>query len=96
MTFWFSSLWCDIFLYLGYSNEQSIFNQRQEIKLIIVSIMQNRSQMYSNHNNNIKYVDSTIKYIDFESFRYVINLNVFYPLWFLAILIICFYRCINS
>ena len=36
----------------------------------------NMSQMYYSYNSNIKYVDLTIKYIDFESFHYVINLNV--------------------
>ena len=32
--------------------------------------------MYSNHNSNIKCVDSTIKCIGFESFHYAINLDV--------------------
>ena len=32
--------------------------------------------MYSNHNSNIKCVDSTIKCIDVESFYCVINLDV--------------------
>ena len=32
--------------------------------------------MYSSHNNNIKCIDSTIKYIDFESFHYTISLYV--------------------
>ena len=32
--------------------------------------------MYYNHNSNIKYIDSTIKYIGFESFYYAINLDV--------------------
>ena len=36
----------------------------------------NMSQMYYSYNSNIKYLDLTIKYIDFESFYYVINLNV--------------------
>ena len=31
--------------------------------------------MYSNHNSNIKYVDSTIKCIDFQSFHYTINMD---------------------
>ena len=38
-------------------------------------MLQNLSQRYFSHNSNIKYVDSTIKYIGFESFHYVINLN---------------------
>ena len=65
-----------VYLYLGDSNEQSIFNQRQEIKSIVVSMLQNLSQRYYSHNSNIKYVDSTIKCIDFESFYYVINLDI--------------------
>ena len=32
--------------------------------------------MYFSHNSNIKYVDSTIKYIGFESIHYTINLDV--------------------
>ena len=32
--------------------------------------------MYSCHNNNIKYVGSIIKCIDFESIHYTINLDV--------------------
>ena len=32
--------------------------------------------MYFSHSSNIKCVDSTIKCIGFESFRYVINLDV--------------------
>ena len=32
--------------------------------------------MYSSHNSNIKCVDSIIKCIGFESFHYVINLDV--------------------
>ena len=32
--------------------------------------------MYYSDNNNIKDVDSIIKYIDFESFYYAINLNI--------------------
>ena len=31
--------------------------------------------MYSSHNSNIKYVDPTIKCIDFKSFHYTINLD---------------------
>ena len=44
---------------------------------MVVGMLQNWSQMYSSHNSNIKYVDSTIKCISFESFHYPINLNVF-------------------
>ena len=32
--------------------------------------------MYYSHNSNIKCVNSTFKYIDFDSFHYAINLNV--------------------
>ena len=32
--------------------------------------------MYSSHNNNIKCVGSIIKCIDFESFHYIIKLDV--------------------
>ena len=32
--------------------------------------------MYFSHNSNIKYVDSIIKCICFESFHYIINLNI--------------------
>ena len=35
--------------------------------------------MYYNYNSNIKCIDSTIKYIGFESFYYVINLDVVSP-----------------
>ena len=31
--------------------------------------------MYCSHNSNIKCVDSTIKYTNFESFQYFINSN---------------------
>ena len=63
--------------------------------LIIVSMLQNWCQRYSNHYSNIKCVDSTIKRIDFESFHYAINLNVvssfvvFSDFNFIFILIYC-------
>ena len=41
-----------------------------------VNILQNWSHIYSSHNSNIKCIDSTIKYIGFESFYYAINLDV--------------------
>ena len=31
--------------------------------------------MYSNHNNNIKYINSTIKCISFEPIHYTLSLN---------------------
>ena len=44
---------------------------------MIVKMLQNLNHRYYSHNNNIKCVESTIKFIDFESFHYTINLNVF-------------------
>ena len=41
---------------------------------MVVSIVYNWNKRYSNHNNNIKYIDSTIKCINFELFHYIINL----------------------
>ena len=52
--------------------------------------------MYSNHNNNIKCVDSTIKYIGFEPIDYVINLTALSSFMIFRILVICFYLCIAS
>ena len=43
---------------------------------MVVNILQNITKIYFNHNSNIKYLDSTIKYIGFESFRYNINMDV--------------------
>ena len=39
-------------------------------------MLYNLSYRYYSHNSNIKYVNLTIKCIDFESFYYAINLNV--------------------
>ena len=39
-------------------------------------MLQNLSHMYYNHNNNIKYIGSTIKCVGFEPIYYDINLNV--------------------
>ena len=39
-------------------------------------MLQNQSQSYYSNNSNIKCVDSTIKYIGFESFHYAINLDI--------------------
>ena len=36
---WFSSLWCDVYLYVGDSNELRISDQRQEIKPMVVNMM---------------------------------------------------------
>ena len=49
--------------------------RNKEIKSMVVSILQNLSQMYSSHNSYIKCVDSTIKYISFKLFHYVINID---------------------
>ena len=75
MTVWFSSSWCNVYLCLGDSNEQSIYDNRQEIKSRVVSMLQNWNQRYSSHNSNIKCVDSTIKCIGFESFHFAINVH---------------------
>ena len=60
-------------MFLGDSNEQSIICDRDKKSNQWSSVYY---KTYSIHNSNIKYVDSTIKYIDFESFYYVINLDV--------------------
>ena len=43
---------------------------------MVIGMLYNYSKIYSNHNSNIKYVDLIIKYINFKSFHYVINLYV--------------------
>ena len=43
---------------------------------MVISMLQNLSQMYYSYYSNIKCIDLTIKCIDFKSFHYVINLNV--------------------
>ena len=65
-----------VYLCLGDPNEQNIYDQRQKIKSIVVSMLKNLNERYCSHNSNIKYVDSIIKYIDFESFHYGFRLNV--------------------
>ena len=42
---------------------------------MIVNMIQNWSYKYYSHNSNIKYVDTIIKCIDFESILYPINLD---------------------
>ena len=42
---------------------------------MVIKMLQNWSNRYYSHNINIKYVSSTIKYIDFESIDYA-NLDV--------------------
>ena len=44
---------------------------------MVINMSQNLTHRYSGHNSNIQYVNSTIKCIDFESFYYAINLDVF-------------------
>ena len=55
MTFQFS-LWCDVYLCFGDLDEK-IYTIIKEIKSMIISILQNLSYVYSNHNSNIKCVD---------------------------------------
>ena len=42
---------------------------------MVVNRLYNWSYWYSNHNSKIKYIDSTIKYIDFKSIYYAIDLD---------------------
>ena len=74
--FWFSSSWCSVYLCLSDLDEQSIYNQRQEIKLIVVKMLLNWSHRYFSHNSNINCVGSIIKYIDFVLIHYTIILDV--------------------
>ena len=71
-----SSSWCDVYLYEDNSDAQNKSNHRQYIKSLVINMLQNLNHRYSSHNNNIKYVASIIKCIDFELIYYVINLNV--------------------
>ena len=43
---------------------------------MIINVLYNWSYIYFSYNNNIKYIDSIIKYIDFKSINYIINLNI--------------------
>ena len=43
---------------------------------MIINMLQNLSHKYFSHNDNIKSVGSTIKYINFEPIHYTINLDV--------------------
>ena len=43
---------------------------------MITNMLQNLNHIHSNHNNNIKCVGLTIKYIGFEPIHYIINLDV--------------------
>ena len=59
MRVWLSSFCCDVYLCLG---DWSIYDRRQEIKLmvVVISMLQNLSQRYCSYNSNIKCVDSII------------------------------------
>ena len=74
--FLFSSSWCSVYLCLGNLDEQNIYDQKQEIKSIIINMIQNWNHKYFSHNSNIKYLVLIIKYIGFESIRYAINVDV--------------------
>ena len=54
------------------------------------------SYRYYNHNINIKYVDSIIKYVDFKPILYIINLDAVSLYMVFKMLIICLYICIIS
>ena len=53
-----------------------VYKSKTKNQINVINILQNRSHRYSSHKNNIKYVDSVIKYIGFESIRYITNLDV--------------------
>ena len=55
------SSYCSIYLFVGNLDRQNISDQRQQIKSIVVSMIQNWNYRYSCYNSNIKYVDSTIE-----------------------------------
>ena len=60
-TLWFISSSCGVYLCGGDSDGQNISNQRQQIKSMVVSMLQNLNHIYYSHNSNIKCVDLTIK-----------------------------------
>ena len=82
--FSFHSLRCEVYLCLDDSNEQSIYNQTQEIKSMIINMLQNYNYVYSSHNSNIKYVSSTIKWINF-----VLSFMIFNDFDFMSISMYC-------
>ena len=75
---------------------QDIYNWRQEIKSMVINMLQNLSHSYSSHNNNIKCEDSIIKCMCLNRFIMLLNWMMFHHLWFSAILILYLYRCIAS
>ena len=67
---WFSTLWFSVYLCLRGSDE---YDQRQDFISIVANMLQNLSHMYYSHNSNIKFVNSSIKCVGFESIHYAIN-----------------------
>ena len=63
-------------MYLDDLDEQSIYNYWQEIKSMVVNMIQNLSHKYFSHNSNIKCVESTINYVYFHPIHYTINMDV--------------------
>ena len=55
---------------------QTSKDKKQEIKSMVVNMLRNLSYIYSSHDGNIKCVNSTIKFISFESIHYAINMSV--------------------
>ena len=43
---------------------------------MIINMLHKWNYRYYSYNTNIKYIGSTIKYLDFEQIHYAINLNV--------------------
>ena len=74
--FCFSPSSYKVYLCVDDSDKQSIFNHRQQIESMVINMLQNWSHRYSNHNSNIKYLGSIIKYIGFKLIHYAINLDV--------------------
>ena len=54
-----------LFVWGQFKQTQIIFDQRQEIKSMVINMLYNENHMYYSHNNNIEYIDLTIKCISF-------------------------------
>ena len=67
--------------------------QTSKVYTMVISMLQNLSKNYYSHNSSIKCIDSTVKCIALSHFITLLILMLFHPLWFLTILILCFYRC---
>ena len=80
-----------MFIFVSYSNEQSISDQRKEIKSMVVNMLQNFIYMYYIHNGNIKCIVSTIKCVSFEPIHYNINMDVVSSFMIFSNFDICFY-----